>query len=76
MNMFPKILQYSLLYFYIVLGVYCQTPEVQISQGRLIGDTRTNIDGGVYYSFKSIPYGKPPIGELRFKVRICLKISL
>nr|QIK02108.1 carboxylesterase 7 [Holotrichia parallela] len=43
------------------------TQEVEIPQGKLRGDTRTNRDGGVFYSFKNIPYAKPPVGKLRFK---------
>lgn len=65
--MFRAILQYFLLYF-CVLEIYCQSPEVEIPQGKLVGDTRTNVDDGGYYAFKSIPYAKPPLGELRFKV--------
>nr|QIK02112.1 carboxylesterase 12 [Holotrichia parallela] len=41
--------------------------EVEIPQGKLKGDTRTNRDGGVFYAFKNIPYAKPPVGKLRFK---------
>lgn len=65
--MFHKIFQYTLQCLCVVT-VQCQNPEVEIPQGKLIGGERTNIDGGTYYAFKSIPFGKPPLGELRFKV--------
>lgn len=35
--------------------------------GQLKGTTRTTIYDDNYYSFEGIPYGKPPVGELRFK---------
>lgn len=41
---------------------------VNIEQGRLKGRTRTDYAGKTFYSFQGIPYAKPPLGELRFKV--------
>lgn len=65
--MYNSILWYILLLLCIAV-VHCV--DVEIPQGRLSGDIRTNIDGGTYYIFKSIPYAKPPLGELRFKVSV------
>lgn len=45
-----------------------ENPVVKTSDGHLKGATGTNIDGGRFYSFLGIPYAKPPIGALRFKV--------
>jgi carboxylesterase type B len=42
---------------------------VTIQDGQVKGKTAENYLGGAYYSFLGIPYGKPPVGELRFKVR-------
>lgn len=43
-------------------------PIVQVEEGKLRGKTRVDYKGGKFYSFQSIPYAKPPIGDLRFKV--------
>lgn len=51
-----------------IFGFNCEDLQVEIPQGKLVGATRTNLDGGTYYSFQSIPYAKPPLGDLRFKV--------
>lgn len=53
----------------LFLGVVkSQEPLLEISQGVLRGLTLQNRDGGTFYGFRSIPYAKPPINELRFKV--------
>ncbi|XP_068618693.1 uncharacterized protein [Battus philenor] len=43
-------------------------PEVEISEGKLRGAISTTINGVQFYTFKGIPYAKPPIGELRFSI--------
>lgn len=43
--------------------------EVRIADGTLKGKVLRSRDGRSYYSYTSIPYAKPPIGELRFKVK-------
>ncbi|CAB3246754.1 unnamed protein product [Arctia plantaginis] len=40
---------------------------VKINEGLLEGEEVTNEYGGKYYSFKGIPYARPPLGDLRFK---------
>ena len=45
------------------------TVQVTLRQGAITGSREEAINGRVYYSFKSIPYAKPPVGPLRFKVR-------
>lgn len=35
----------------------------------------TLFDGRVYYSFRGIPYARPPINELRFKVRTIGRVA-
>lgn len=42
---------------------------VNISQGKLNGGVTETSNGRKYYEFLSIPFAKPPVGELRFKVK-------
>ena len=44
--------------------------EVEILNGKVKGQLEDNYLGKPFYSFHAIPYAKPPIGELRFKVTI------
>jgi bile salt-stimulated lipase len=44
-------------------------PTVSIDQGKLKGKISTNLRNEDFYSFQGIPYAKPPIGKLRFKVK-------
>lgn len=44
------------------------TVVVKTRQGQLRGKKVTTANGFAYYSFQGIPYAKPPIGALRFKV--------
>lgn len=43
-------------------------PTVNISQGKLKGGEVTTENGFKYYEYLQIPYAKPPMGDLRFKV--------
>nr|CAD7598097.1 unnamed protein product [Timema genevievae] len=40
---------------------------VETSQGELLGATSTTADGTHYFTFRGVPYAKPPVGPLRFK---------
>lgn len=41
--------------------------------GKLRGCVRTTIYDEEYYSFEGIPYGQPPVGDLRFKAPLPAK---
>lgn len=43
-------------------------PEVKTIYGKIRGSVEKNCEGIDFYAFKGIPYAKPPIGKLRFKV--------
>lgn len=44
---------------------------VEVKQGKLEGaEGKSVLSDEVYYSFLGIPYAKPPIGDLRFRVRL------
>lgn len=41
---------------------------VETSYGPVRGLKRTSAVGDQFFSFRGIPYAKPPVGELRFRV--------
>lgn len=42
--------------------------QVTLLQGTLKGKEQISEKGNVFHSYSGIPYAKPPIGDLRFKV--------
>ncbi|XP_075145140.1 esterase B1-like [Haematobia irritans] len=44
-----------------------QKPIVPTNQGLIRGAKNKTIYGDDYYGFEGIPYGEPPVGDLRFK---------
>lgn len=45
------------------------TKLVQTDKGYVRGKREETQEGNAYFGFRSIPYAKPPLGELRFRVR-------
>ncbi|XP_034099998.2 esterase B1-like [Drosophila albomicans] len=44
-----------------------ETYEISLPQGQIKGTKCRTLYDDEYYSFERIPFGKPPLGELRFK---------
>lgn len=44
------------------------TPLVCITNGCIIGKNREGLEGNQYEAYFGIPYAKPPLGKLRFRV--------
>ncbi|RVE46265.1 hypothetical protein evm_009089 [Chilo suppressalis] len=61
---FPNCCDLSILIRYIIM--FC---EATVEQGALQGKILEAYDGRKYYSFEGIPYAKPPVGDLRFKIK-------
>ncbi|CAB3246688.1 unnamed protein product [Arctia plantaginis] len=57
----------SLLLCLVFQGISGEDVQVTVEQGTLNGEIVTSVIGENYYSFKGIPYAKPPVGALRFK---------
>lgn len=44
-----------------------EVPVVKTSTGKISGIREKTTEGKVFFSYYSIPYAKPPVGDLRFK---------
>lgn len=71
----------SLKYLPILLSILCfgvncapksvtsESPVVKTKSGELLGKVATTLlDQRKFYSFQGIPYAKPPVNQLRFRV--------
>lgn len=58
-----------IMYLYLFQAQYDRY-AVQVSEGTLLGKEMRTSTGYRYFSFSGIPYAEPPLGELRFAVRI------
>lgn len=65
---------WAFIAYFLWSSVVSCDPVITIEKGSVRGQVLKSRDGRNYYSFTSIPYAKPPIDELRFKVRIFLII--
>ena len=50
------------------LRMACENTVIRVKQGRLRGIVEKTSYGDEYLAFRGIPYAKPPLGPLRFKV--------
>lgn len=44
--------------------------RVTLDEGTVVGAAERLPNGNFYYSYKGIPYAVPPVGKLRFEVRL------
>jgi hypothetical protein len=50
------------------VGSYGDAPQVTVKQGELQGHYLTSRKGRRFAGFQGVPYAKPPLGEMRFRV--------
>lgn len=62
-----ELVVFTLLFEY----VFCTSPLINVHEGQLKGKQFLSRSGRNFFAFQGIPYGKPPVGQLRFKV--CIK---
>ncbi|KAK7070209.1 Carboxylesterase 5A [Halocaridina rubra] len=48
-------------------GADDEAPNVMTLDGEISGIREESTKGNIFYSYRSIPFAKPPLGELRFK---------
>lgn len=60
----------TFLYYREVTGNIENDVVVDTVNGKVRGSIDLSISGDEYFSFKGIPYAKPPVGELRFEVSV------
>lgn len=75
MKSFVLIFRQILLNTFVIFKAnYSRLPpnkvQLDVLQGRIIGTESLLPNDKPFYAFKGIPYAQPPIGQLRFAVRL------
>lgn len=50
--------------------VFSTGPQINVNEGQLKGKQFLSRSGRNFFAYQGIPYAKPPVGQLRFKVFI------
>lgn len=59
----------------LISGFICGIENtLELNQGKIKGSYLKSRNGRVFEAFQGIPYAKPPVGDLRFKVNFTLKL--
>jgi carboxylesterase type B len=64
-----NIMRYELALLLTTIATALADDLVAINHGSLKGHRLTSSKGREIFAFQGVPYAKPPVGELRFKVR-------
>lgn len=59
---------FVLILFLFLVYSKADSPIVKTSLGTILGTLKQSDEGRDYASFEGIPYAKPPVDDLRFKV--------
>jgi len=59
-----------LLFYFYNFRSHSSGPIIKIQNGIIQGVDRLSRDGNPFVEFLGIPYAAPPIGDLRFEVRL------
>ena len=71
MKMVTRTLLLVVLVTVVVIGEdVTSDPKVTFDQGTLVGKVMTSRLGTKFFAFQGVPYAAPPVGPLRFKVRL------
>ncbi|XP_067006682.2 juvenile hormone esterase [Anabrus simplex] len=56
--------------FAVLAAVRANGPVVRTAQGQLRGSVLKTVDGRDIFSFRGVPFARPPVGDLRFKAPV------
>ncbi|XP_067006683.2 juvenile hormone esterase [Anabrus simplex] len=60
----------AVLLLTVLAAVRANDPVVRTAQGQLRGSVLRTVDGRDIFSFRGVPFAKPPVGDLRFKAPV------
>lgn len=65
-----------LIAFVLISGFICEIENIlRLNQGQIIGSFLKSREGRVFKAYQGIPYAKPPVGDLRFKVKFSCSLK-